>query len=497
MAQNFDPAAATAAYLAQLPPEAHAKATAYTQGGHWLLLWGALIALLAAFLLVRSGVLVRLRRRFEGRRSRPLLVSFWIGGLYIIFDAVLSLPWNIYSDWWRPKQYGLTSQAFGGWLGESVISLVIGALIGGLFFALLYALIRKAPRTWWLWSGGLTAAFIAIGMLLAPLYIEPIFNRYTPAPAGPVRDEVVAMARQVGVPSDKIFIYDGSKQSNAYTANVSGLFGSARVAMSDTMFKKGADIAEVRGVVGHEMGHYARHHSLWIAGVMSLLAILAFFLVDRLFAPACCLLGGDQIKGLSDPAGLPVLSAVLTVLLLLATPLTNSLIRIAESDADHYSLVNFNEPDGLAKALVKTVEYRAATPGRLEEIIFYDHPAVGRRVQRAMEWKAAHPRPAAKAAPDAVIRAAFKDRIVVFPNMPVGMDGIALKADGSWFERHDFGWSKGRYAVADGRLCLDEERGSRRCYAIGGAPGGWTLAQGGGSPVAVTLERLPATASPG
>ncbi|PLR26544.1 peptidase M48 [Caulobacter zeae] len=497
MAHTFDPAAATAAYLAQISPEAHAKAVAYTHGGHWLLLWGALVALLVAFLIVRSGVLVVLRRRFEGRRNRPLLVSYWIGGLYIVFDAVLSLPWSIYSDWWRPRQYGLTSQSFIGWLTESTILLVLTGLIGGLFFAFLYALIRKAPRTWWLWGGGLTAVFIAIGMLLGPPYIEPIFNKYTPAPAGPVRDEVVAMARQVGVPSDKIFIYDGSKQSNAYTANVSGLFGSARVAMSDTMFKKGADIAEVRGVVGHEIGHYAHQHALWIVGVTSLLAILAFFLVDRLFAPACRLMGGEGIRGLSDPAGLPVLSAVLAVLLLLATPVTNSLIRIIESDADRYSLVHFDEPDGLAKALIKTVEYRAPMPGRLEEVMFYDHPAVGRRIRRAMEWKAAHPKPVSQAAPDAVAKAAFADRIVVFPNLPVGMDGIALKADGTWFERHDFGWSKGRYAVAGGKLCLDEERGSRRCYAIGRTRDGWTLAQGAGAPVAVALERMRASASPG
>ncbi len=388
----FDPAAATAAYLAQLPPEAHAKATAYTQGGHWLLLWGFLVSALVAFLIVRSGVLVELRRRMERRKPRPVTVSLVVGVVYLLIDGVLSLPWSIYAGWWRQKQYGLTSQAFGGWLGEQAIGALISAVAFGLFLTALYALIRKAPRTWWLWSGGLTAVFITIVMVLSPIYIEPIFNHYTPAPAGPVRDQVVAMAKANGIPSDKIFVYNGSKQSNAYTANVSGLFGSARVAMSDTMFKQGADLAEVRGVVGHEMGHYAHRHALWIAGVMSLLAIVAFFLVDRLFAPVCALLGGDTIKGLADPAGLPVLSVILAVLSLLGTPLTNSLSRIAESDADHYSVVNFNEPDGLSKALVKTIKYRAATPGRLEEILFYDHPAVGNRIRKAMDWKAAHPK---------------------------------------------------------------------------------------------------------
>jgi STE24 endopeptidase len=393
MSQSFDPAAATAAYLATLSPAVHAKAQAYTQGGHWLLLWGFLISVLISFLIIKSGVLVRVRTGLERRKPRPILASFVVGVIYILIDWALSLPWSVYSNWWREKQYGLTSQAFGGWLGEGVMSLAISAIFTGLFFVALYALIRKARRLWWLWAGVLTAGFMVIGMLVAPIYIEPLFNKYTPAPNGPVRDAVVVMAKANGIPADKIFIYNGSKQSNAYTANVSGLFGSARIAMSDTMFKKGADLAEVRGVVGHEMGHYARGHSLWITGTFSLLAMLAFFIVDRLFAPTQRLLGAGGVMGIADPAGLPVLSVILAVLALLGTPIINSMIREIESDADRYSLERVNEPDGLAKALVKTIEYRAATPSKLEEVLFYDHPAVGVRVRRAMDWKAAHPKP--------------------------------------------------------------------------------------------------------
>ncbi|MDP1632120.1 MAG: M48 family metallopeptidase [Caulobacter sp.] len=389
---TFDPAVETAKYLATLPPEAHARATAYTQGGHWLLLWGTVVAVLVSWLILRTGVLVRIRAGIEKTKPRPWLAVLAVIPVLVVMEAVLSLPWSIYADWWRETQYGLTSQALGGFLADHAKGLIISLVMNVVLFSLIYALIRRAPKRWWLWGGLLSSAFLIFFIVAAPVVIEPLFNKYTPAPAGPVRDAVVELAKANGVPSDKIFIYDGSRQSNRYTANVSGLFGSARVAMSDVMFKKDADMAEVRGVVAHEMGHYVHQHSLWLAAAFSLLTIIGFWLVDRLFPMAVRLLGARGVEGLADPAGLPALSAILTVLTLLATPLTSSIVRVAETDADNFSLAAANEPDGLAKALVKTIEYRAATPGKLEEILFYDHPAVGNRIRNAMAWKAAHPK---------------------------------------------------------------------------------------------------------
>lgn len=390
MAQGFDPAAATAAYLAQLPPEAHARAQAYTQGGYWLLLFGTLAAILVAWIILRLGVLVKIRERIEAKGPRPWLAAFVVMLVFAVQESVLTLPWTVYARWWREKQYGLTSQGFVGWFDEWAIQLGLGALVTAILFSLIYAVIRRAPRTWWLWAGGVATAFSFLLLVLSPIFVEPIFNDYKPAPPGPVRDAVAAMAVANGVPSDRIFIYNGSKQSNRYTANVSGLFGTARVAMSDVMFQKNADLAEVKGVVGHEMGHYVQQHMIWISLVLGLLLTLGFFLVDRLFPWVAQRVGARGVGGISDPAAYPVVSMIFAVLMLLATPITNSLIRVSESDADRFSLERVNEPDGLAKALVKTIEYRAATPSRLEEIIFYDHPAVGNRVRRAMDWKAAH-----------------------------------------------------------------------------------------------------------
>ena len=402
---RFDPEVATATYLATLSPEAHARATAYTQGGHWLILWTAVIGLAAYWLILRSGMLVRLRERLEARGLGPVRISLAVLATALFAETLLNLPWVIWSDWARERAYGLSSQPLVGFLRDYALYTVIILVSSTLLGACIYALIRRAPRFWWAWSGGLVSLFFVLSMVVSPVFIDPLFNRYEPAPSGPVRDAVVALAKANGVPSDRIFIYDGSRQSNRYTANVSGLFGSARIAMSDVMFKKDADIAEVRAVVGHEMGHYVLGHVWRNLIFFSALAFVCFFLIDRLFPTAVRLLSGQGVKGLSDPAGYPVLGALIVVLGVVGNPLAASFSRWAEVESDRFSLERAREPDGLARALVKTIEYRAATPGRLEETLFYTHPSVGSRVRMAMEWKAAQqaePMPVTLVRPDPV-----------------------------------------------------------------------------------------------
>ena len=398
---SIDPAAETARWLATISPEDLERAVAYTRGGHWLLLWGAIVSVFVAWIIIRTGVLNGIRDRLERRRKRPKLVSLAVGVVYLLMSWVLTLPWSIYQSWWRETQYGLTEQPLAGWLGEAALGAAISTVFMGLLIVALYFIIRHARRLWWAWGAGLTAVAIVFLLLVLPIFIEPLFNTYTPAPDGPMRDSVVELAHRTGTPDDKIYIYDGSKQSDRYTANVSGLFGSARVAMSDVMFAKGADLAEVRGVVGHEMGHYVHMHSLWLAGMMVLLAGIGFWLVDRLFPVAKRLLGASRVGDISDPAGLPVLAAIGAVIGLLSTPVQSTMIRWVETDADRFSLIHANEPDGLSRALIKTAEYRAPSPSAIEELFFYDHPSVENRIRMAMEWKATHPANEPAAAPPA------------------------------------------------------------------------------------------------
>ncbi len=383
----FDPEAATAAYIDSLGPDALAKAAAYTTGGHWLLLWNLLVSALVAWLIVRSGILGRISTKVGTRRFN--LRAFVIAAVYFVVANLISLPWTLYQEWWRELSYGRTSQPLGDFLGQSALSVAIFAVLFGLFFVGVYGLMRRTGRFWWAWSGALTAFALSAFLLAGPVVIEPLFNDYKPVPGGEVRDALVVMAKQAGVPEDRIFVYDGSRQSNNFTANVSGIAGSARIAISDIAFK-GASLDEVKAVTGHEIGHYVLGHVWRTVILLSVLSVLFFFVADRTFPWFARAFGSSASIG--DPTGLPVLVFMISLLLLFAQPLVNGTIRLGENEADQYSLENVNLPDALATALVKTAEYRNPRPGELEETLFYTHPSVERRVRRAMDWKASHPR---------------------------------------------------------------------------------------------------------
>lgn len=383
---TFDPVKATAAYIDGLGPEAMAKAASYTAGTHWLLFWGLVVSAVVTWGVVRSGVLEMVAMRLD--RRGWALRTWLICAAFLLINAIVTLPWSIYEEWHRETSYGRTSQPLGDFLTQDAIGIALSTVFGALFFVGVYALISKTGRRWWLWSGGLAALSISALLLLSPIAIEPLFNSYKPVPEGPVRTALLDMAAEAGIPADRIFVYDGSRQSNNFTANVSGVMGSARIAISDVALGK-ASLDEVRAVTGHEIGHYVLGHIWRSVAVFSLLAMVLFFLTDRLFPHIARLFGSRADIG--DPTGFPVLLFSVGLFGTLALPITNGVTRLGESEADAYSYRTVNLPDAMAGALVKTAEYRNPRPSALQEFLFYTHPSVERRVRTAMEWKAAHP----------------------------------------------------------------------------------------------------------
>src|ERR1700710_2706031 len=174
------------------------------------------------------------------------------------------------------------------------------------------------------------------------------------------------------------------------SANVSGLFNTTRISMNDNLMNE-ASPEEIQAVLGHEMGHYVLNHIY--KGVMEFgLIILIMFYLMKSGLEASLRRWGPRwkVRDVSDIAGLPAAFAIFGLLFFLATPLTNSVTRSSEAEADMFGLNASRQPDGFARAALHLSEYRKMKPGPLEEVIFYDHPSGWTRIRRSMAWKAEH-----------------------------------------------------------------------------------------------------------
>ncbi|OUJ74337.1 peptidase M48 [Hymenobacter crusticola] len=385
----FDVEAATQRYLDTLSPAQKAKSDAYFEGGYWLLLWGVLYDIAVAGVFLGLGLSARIRGWLRGIRSENLR-NLLYAAVYLLLAAVLSFPWTVYTGFFREHQYGLSNQTFGAWFSEALIGLALSVVIGSLLIMLLYLAIRRVGKNWWLWGTGLTVIFLIIGVFLAPIFISPLFNKYTPLPPSPIQESILSMARANLVPATNVYLVDASRQSKRISANVSGLGSTIRISLNDNLLKRSTP-AEIQGVMGHELGHYVLNHIVKGLIFFSLLVLLGFVLVNWAFQRLVARYGARWgIAGLADIGGLPLLLVLFSVYSFLITPATNTIVRVSEIEADQFGLNAARQPDGFASVAMKLSEYRKISPGPWEEIIFFDHPSGHTRVRTAMQWKAEH-----------------------------------------------------------------------------------------------------------
>ncbi len=386
----FDPEAATRAYLDTLSPEKKARSDAYFEGGYWLQLWGLLYGVGVAWLLLGTGLSARLRDLAERMtRFKPIQTALYGVG-YILLTTILSFPLTLYQGFFREHRYGLATQGFGGWMRDQAVGLVVGLILGTALLVALYAVIRRAPRTWWIWGSAVGLVFLTLVILIGPVYLDPLFNTYKPLADARVRDPILSMARANGVPAKEVYEFDASRQTTRVSANVSGFAGTMRVRLNDNLLNR-CTLPEIKAVMGHELGHYVLHHIYEMLVEFGVILVVAFAFLSWAFERARRRWGARWgIRGIGDVAGLPLLAALVSIYFFVLTPVTNTIIRSNEQEADVFGLNAAREPDGFATVALKLAEYRKLEPGRLEEWIFYDHPSGRARIEMAMNWKAEH-----------------------------------------------------------------------------------------------------------
>ncbi|RGP41123.1 Ste24 endopeptidase [Altererythrobacter insulae] len=382
---TFNAEAATQVYMDRISAAELLQARAITTGNHWLLLVDLLVAALVTWVIIRSNLLGKVSTCLTNRSWA--LRTFTVAAVFALVSTLLTLPYTIYKGWWRMSQYGLISQPLSDYFAQRMITSAIDVLILSVVLLGAYWLMRTSLRWWWIWSAGLVASVIAFMAFISPALIDPLFNSYEPVPEGEVRDAVIALAANTDISADRIFMYDASRQSNTFNANVSGIGPSARVAFTDVAIS-GASLDEVLAVTGHELGHYALKHTAWDVVISGLLYLTILFLIDRLYGRFASVFGSDV--PLYDIRSAPVVMFMLAVLMTLSLPIQNNMSRVFENQADDYSLEHAGKPDAIAEFLIRGPHAKYPKAGPIEEYLFYTHPAVENRIRKMMEWKAAH-----------------------------------------------------------------------------------------------------------
>jgi STE24 endopeptidase len=373
-------------------PQDDPRHEAYSHGGYWLALVHTVWALLVLWLIVRSGFGARLQGWVERFTRRPWSVAALYVALLVLLRFAAAFPINVYSGYVREKRFGFLNEGFGGWMGDDLKFLSVTLGIQVALLPLLYLMIRRLGRRWWLPGALITIACVIVGQVIAPVYIAPLFNSFTPLKDDTLRREILDMAHAQGIPADEVFEVDASRQSEHNNAYVAGILGTQRVVLYDTMLKRFTP-REIRYVMGHEMGHYVLHHIWKSTGLAAVMIVIGFFALDRLARRLIARHPGWGIGSLEQPASLPLVLFLVLVFLVVSWPAISTYSRAQEHASDRFGLEVTHDPEAAASVFNKFGRYDLSEyqVNPVIEFLLFDHPSTGNRIRFAQEWARAHP----------------------------------------------------------------------------------------------------------
>jgi STE24 endopeptidase len=370
-------------------PEPSEKALSYYRSGIVLsvvtVLWGLLIPALFLF----TGFSARIR---DWAKSVGKLWFFVIGvyfAIFLIINFVIDLPLSYYQGYARQHAYGLSNQTFDKWFGDEVKGLLISIVVGFLFLWIPYLLIKKSPRWWWLYSGLLAIPFLILSILVAPVWIDPMFNRFEPMKNKELEAKILRLAERAGIEGSRVYEVNKSQDTKTVNAYVTGFGATKRIVLWDTIIKK-LDEDELLFVMGHEMGHYVLGHVWRSVLFLSLLIIVTLYAVHRT--------AGWMINKfhhrfgfteLSDIASLPLIILLFSAYFLIIAPVALAFSRHNEHEADRFGLEITRNNRAAATAFVKLQQENLAVPRPNIIIKLWEasHPPLGERIDFANEYR--------------------------------------------------------------------------------------------------------------
>jgi STE24 endopeptidase len=312
--------------------------------------------------------------------------------LVMLAGALVSTPLGFWRGFLHERRWGFSTQTLRGWAWDRAKGLAIGIVLTALPMLGLVASARLAP-TWWPALAAAGAALIVLVVFfLAPIVLEPVFNKFVPLRDEALARDLRALAERAGVPVRDVLVADASRRTRKHNAYVSGLGKTRRVVLWDTLLER-ADAAEIRLVVAHELGHRRfRHVALWTGITMAGTAAFVFLLWMLLQWDG--LLAAVGADGARDPRVIPFVLLAGAIAELAVQPFALALSRRWERDADRFSLDLTGDPRAYAKTHrnLALANLGDLAPPRPAYLFFFSHPSAPERLAAGGAWVAERPK---------------------------------------------------------------------------------------------------------
>lgn len=383
--------------MTTLDPQRQQQAKEYARLGRRLWLADTLFSALYALAWLFFGWAASLRQWLETlitdywsltTGSEWLLVALFVavfGGIYYL----LNLPLSYYGGFILPHRFGQSNQTFKDWALDIVKGVAIGAPLSLILLELLYLALRVTGDRWWLWAAGGLLFFNVLLSNLAPILIMPLFNKFIPLgdEHKELADRLMALAERAQTKVRGVFKFDMSRRTKAANAALTGIGNTRRIVLGDTLIDEfTAD--EIETVLAHELGHHVHKDIPFLITVGTISTTLSLYLTSLALNWAVGYFGFNSI---SDIAAFPAFGIILGVYGLVTMPLNNALSRWRENMADDYALQATGKSEAFASAFTRLANQNLGDvdPEKWVVFMFYSHPPLGERIEKAKQWGAA------------------------------------------------------------------------------------------------------------
>jgi STE24 endopeptidase len=344
-------------------------------GGVYILLWLA------------SGLSIQVREWLLGFTSSPWLLTPIFAGIFFFFYFLLGLPLSYYSGFILPHRFGLSNQSLVDWIRDQVKGLLIGGIIGLLVIEVIYMVLRSYPDTWWIWASLFLLFFTVLLANLAPTLIMPLFYKFQPLDEehADLADRLKYLAEKAGTSVKGVYKFDMSRRTKAANAALTGVGGTRRIILGDTLINEFSS-DEVETILAHELGHHVNKDIQVGIAFETLVTVVGLYLAHLGLRWGITYFG---FQNSADVAALPLFMLVIGIYSLITMPLGNAFSRWRERRADAYALQMTGKNRAYASALARLANQNLADvdPEPWVEVLFYSHPALSRRINRALEHR--------------------------------------------------------------------------------------------------------------